>query len=233
MRRWLILLACSTLGAQTAPEIRCEFGPLVKDAGPAAKVHVAKGLIWAAGDEARRFLEFTGNPAPRGEMSVAGPVSLDWFAVITWRTYESLGFDATRPDPSQIAEAIRLGGAAANRDRNQEGRETLEVLDWAKKPVFDEKAGRLEFRLRSQESGGRRVENRFVYLLGRHGLIEVESVSEAGADASGAEGLINGIEWLPEEGYGDRTDWVALWVTAGAAAVAAALGVRIWLQRGQ
>lgn len=233
MRLCLILLALMAGEPQPAPEIRWEFGPLVKDAGPAARVSIPKGLIWAGGKEARRFLEFTGNPASGGEAAIAGPVRLDWFAVITWRTYESLGFDAKRPDPAQIADAIRLGSASANLDRRHSGRESLEIVDWAERPVFHAETGRLEFVLHSQESGGRQVANRFTYLLGRRGLIEIELVSEQGADTSSAGRLIDAFTWRPGESYEDSTGTRSSWVAALAAALAAALGIRMWRQRGQ
>lgn len=219
--------------AQTVPEIRWQFGPSVVAIGPGASLRVPKGMIHVAGAEMGRFLEFTGNPPSGNEIAVAGPVTLDWFAVFSWRTYASLGFEAAHPDPVEIARSIRTGSEAANLERVRQGRETLEVLEWSGEPVFDEATGRLEFRLRTQESGGRQVENRFAYFLGRRGVLEVELVSEAGRAAADFGRLLDGIEWKADEGY-KKPRGIAPFVMAGlAAAAAAALWIRLRRQRGQ
>jgi uncharacterized membrane-anchored protein len=233
MLRWLLLLVPCLAVALDVPEIRWRFGPLNEEIGEGARLHLGQGMIWASGVEARRFLEFTGNPAGGGEVGVAGPAQLDWFAVVSWRTYESLGFEADRPDPARIAEAIRKGAATANLERERQGRETLAVLDWAGKPRFDAGKGRLQFELMTKESGGRRVENRFVYLLGRKGVVEVELVTEAGTDTAGFSRVLDGITWRAGDEYETPSDWTPLWVAGLAAAVAAAMGLRMWRQRGQ
>ncbi|HPT24880.1 MAG TPA: DUF2167 domain-containing protein [Bryobacteraceae bacterium] len=233
MRLWLLLFLCPSAVAQDAPEIRWRFGPLEEQIGEGARLRLRPGTIWAGGSEARRFLEFTGNPPDGGEIGIAGPANMSWFAVVSWRTYASLGFEVARPDSRRIAEAIKSGAATANQERGRKGRETLEVLDWTGRPVFDERLGRLEFKLKTQESGGRAVENRFVYLLGRAGVVEVELVTEMGTDTAGFESLLDGVTWRPGEEYERPTDWKTIWVTGLAAAVAAALGIRLWRQRGQ
>lgn len=180
-----------------------------------------------------RFFEFTGNPPSGNELAIAGPASLDWFAVFSWRTYASLGFEASNPDPLEIAGSIRAGSAEANRERARQGRETLDVLEWTGEPVFDGNTGRLEFRLRTRESGGRQVENRFVYFLGRRGVVEVEFVSEAGTGQEGFERLLGLIEWKDGERHQRSAGTAPLAVTAMAALAAAAIWIRIRRQRGQ
>lgn len=233
MRTMAGLLLCALATAQSVPRVEWVFGPLNTDLGGLARLRLPEGMIWAAGNEGRRFLEFTGNPAGVGEMGVAGAANLDWFAVISWRSYESLGFETRRPKPEEIAEAVRSGTAAANSERSRRGRETLEVLEWGGKPAFDERTGRLEFRLKTQESGGRSVENRFVYILGRNGALEVELVTEAGTETSAFDQLLDGISWRQGEAYDTPTGRKFPWVTGVAAAVAAALLLRLRRQRGQ
>jgi uncharacterized membrane-anchored protein len=233
MGRRLLLLICIASFGQTVPEIHWQFGPLTANLGTFARLRLPKGMIWADGGEARRFLEFTGNPPGGSETGVAGPPGLDWFAVVSWRSYSSLGFEARNPQPEEIAAAIQAGSASANRERAANGRETLEVLDWGMKPSFDSRTGRLEFRLKTQESGGRRVENRFVYFLGTRGVVEIELVTQAGTDTSGFEQLLGGIGWQAGEQYEEPVDWTPPLVAGLAAAMAAALGFRMWRQRGQ
>jgi len=233
MGRWLLLLICTALFGQTVPDIRWQFGPLTARIGTGAHLRLPEGMIWAEGGEARRFLEFTGNPSNGGETGVVGPPGLDWFAVVSWRSYSSLGFEARHPKPEEIAAAVRAGSASANRERALHGRETLEVLGWGEKPSFDRKTGRLEFQLKTQESGGRRVENRFVYFPGKRGVLEIELINEAGTATSGFEQLLEGVGWQAGEQYQEPADWILVLITGVAAAVAAALGLRIWRQRGQ
>lgn len=233
MLRWVAPLICAVSAAQTAPGIHWQFGPATASIGPGADLRVPEGMIYVRGGELRRFFQFTGNPMNGGEVAVAGPASLDWFAVFAWRNYDSLGFDAADSDPEEIARSIRSGSAEANRQRARQGRETLEVLEWAGEPVFDEATGRLEFRLRTQESGGRQLENRFVYFLGAHGLLEVELVREAGTDVAGFERLLEGLSWRPGEHY-SKSRGIAPFVIAVMAALAAAtLWIRFRRQRGQ
>ena len=233
MGRSLLLLICIASFGQTVPEIHWQFGPLTADIAAGARLSLPKGMIWAGGDEARRFLEFTGNPPGGCETGVAGPPGLDWFAVVSWRSYSSLGFEARNPQPEEIAAAIQSGSRSANLERAANGRETLEVLDWAMEPSFDPRMGRLEFRLKTQESGGRRVENRFVYFLGKRGVLEIELVAQAETDTSGFEQLVGAIGWQAGEQYEEPVDWTPPLVAGLAAAMAAALGLRMWRQRGQ
>ena len=233
MLRRAVLLICAIAAAQSVPEIRWRFGPSQVAIGPAADVRIPEGMIHADGEEMLRFLDFTGNPPNGNEAAVAGPASLDWFAVFSWRTYSSLGFEADDPDPMEIARSIRAGSEIANRERARLGRETLQVLEWSGEPVFDEKTGRLEFRLKAQESGGREVENRFVYFLGARGVVEAELVSEAGTNTTGFERLCEGIAWKEGERYGKPRGTAPFVVTGVAAAVAAALWLRFRRQRGQ
>jgi len=173
----------------------------------------------------------TGNPSNGGETGVVGPpgliVSRCLLAIyfITW--------SRRHPKPEEIAAAVRAGSASANRERALHGRETLEVLGWGEKPSFDRKTGRLEFQLKTQESGGRRVENRFVYFPGKRGVLEIELINEAGTATSGFEQLLEGVGWQAGEQYQEPADWILVLITGVAAAVAAALGLRIWRQRGQ
>ena len=233
MRAWLALLACASLQGQQPPKIDWLFGPRAIAVGHGITLKLPAGAIWVGGSEASRFLEFTGNPPSGSEAGVAGPPDLSWFASVSWRSYESLGFEARRPEAAAIGKAIREGAESANRERANRRRETLDVLDWEERPVFDARTGRLEFRLKSRESGGRDVSNRFVYLLGRQGVVEVELVAEAGTDTSRFERLLDGFVWAAGEKYEESGSGALPVVLLVAAVLAAATGYLGWRQRGQ
>jgi uncharacterized membrane-anchored protein len=229
-----VLLAVAAF-AQPVPDIRWRFGPVLLPLEGGASMRISAGSIYASGEEARRFLSATGNPPAGNEALIFGPATLDWFSVVTWDTFESLGFVKANPDVDQIAAAIKRGSAAANAARRLAGRETLDVIDWREKPSFDDRTGRLEWGLDTVESGGRLVSNHFTYILGRRGVIGVELVSNPGELAAHRpvwRETLDTLAFRPEDRYeAPRSN--GLWVLTFAAIAAAFAAVLLRRQRGR
>jgi uncharacterized membrane-anchored protein len=230
--QWRLWLICGVMLAQESVRIDWRLGPAVVGIGEGAELMVGAGLVLAEGEQARRFLEATGNPVVGYERAVVGAQGLEWFAVIGWRRFEELGFSLREPSAEEIARALLAGSAAANAARERAGRDTLEVTGWRERPRIDRRTGRLEWSLHTQESGGRAVANRFVYYVARSGVVEVELVTEeanAKRAAAAFEVLLQGMRIEREA--------EVLWDWLGAAAVlilaaAAAVLWRIRRQRG-
>ena len=213
--------------AQETPQIGWKRGPAVVPLGSEAHVSIAAPLIFVDRAEASRFLIATGNPPTQRELAVVAAPALDWFAVFSFRSYADLGFSLRRPSAEEIARSIIAGSAAANRERAQSGRETLDVIGWAERPRVDPESGRLEWSLHSQESGGRNVSNRFVYFAARSGVLEVELVTEeenAPAARGEFEMLLRGVRVT-------RRGAPAWWWSLGAFGVAALFAWLFWLRR--
>jgi uncharacterized membrane-anchored protein len=235
--RWAaaLLAAAFCLTAQTPPRIQWLFGPATLALPGGAEIAIGPELVYVQGAEALRFLRATGNPTEGHEALVIGARDLAWFAVFSFHGYESLGFVRPNPDVTAIAAAIRRGNEEANRKRRRTGRDTLDVLAWREKPLFNSATGRLEWSLDTRESGGRADENRFVWFLGRQGVISAECVTEASSMARARvefEQALDGFHFQPGQERGASEplsarlkDW-KLWggtLLAGAAAV--------WLRR--
>jgi uncharacterized membrane-anchored protein len=235
--RWAaaLLAAAFCLTAQTPPRIQWFFGPSTVALPGGAEIAIGPKLIYVQGAEALRFLGATGNPIEGNEALVLGARDLAWFAVFSFQGYGSLGFVRPNPDVTAIAAAIRRGTEEANRKRQRAGRDTLDVLGWREKPLFDITTGRLEWSLDTRESGGRSDEDRFVWFLGRQGVISAECVTEASSTARARaefEHALAGFHFRPGQERGAPEpllarlkDW-RLWagsLLAGAAAV--------WLRR--
>jgi uncharacterized membrane-anchored protein len=124
------------------------------------------------------FLEASGNPAQGDELAVIGPDTLDWFAVFSWRTYESLGLKpGAKPDARELAQAIQRGTDEANAERLRQGANTLDILGWRERPRFDERSSSVEWAVESRESDGRQVINYYFGFPARGGMVLVELVT--------------------------------------------------------
>jgi uncharacterized membrane-anchored protein len=235
MRLAAAVLIAAAAFAQPSPTVDWRFGPAAIALEGGASIRIPSGAIHATRTETLRFLEATGNPPAGNEVVVFGPASLDWFAVVTWDSFESMGFVKANPDIEEIAAAIRRGSAAANSARQREGRETLDVIDWREKPAFDASTGRLEWGLDTVESGGRLVSNHFVYVLGRRGVLGVELVSnpaELRTHIAEWRRMLGSLEFPEEDRY--RPPDTRIWLAALVAVIAAAaLALLVLRQRGR
>ncbi len=222
-----------------APAIDWQAGPLELSLGAPARILLPAGHIAAAGAEAAKFLEATGNPPTGRELAVVGIRTLDWFAVFSFDTFETLGFvrSASRgtPDVGAIIRALREGNEAANRARAAAGRETLDLLGWRVPPRYDAKTQSLSWSIDSRESGGRDVANTFVFFLTNHGVITAELVTEAKDTAAAGAAfrrLLQGFSVSPAARY-DPPFSPGFTVNAIVAAIVVLAALWIFLRRVQ
>jgi uncharacterized membrane-anchored protein len=178
--------------------VEWRFGPAVLALAPGCEVRIGAGLVYAQGEQARRFLEATGNPAAGNERVVAGARDLGWFVVFSLDDYETLNLLKPldgKPDTEAIRAAIRRGSESANAERTRRGRETLSVLRFRDEPGYDASTGRLEWSLETRESGGRRGVNHFAYVLLPERVVAAELVTSGGGAAAlaGFRSLLDGV----------------------------------------
>jgi uncharacterized membrane-anchored protein len=230
-------MAVADAPATPAPAIHWQFGPRTLTLGGLGAVALPQGLISADRNEARRFLEATGNPPVGDELAIAAPANLDWFLVFSFERFARLGIAARQPGVDEIVVALRRGSSEMNTARRKAGRETLDVLGWREKPRYDAKSHRLEWSLDTQESGGRHDANRFWLFLTREGVLTAELVTEdaryPAANAQARE-LIAKLGIVEQEEYDDpgARDWltITLAVLAGALPAAGFLAL-YWFER--
>jgi uncharacterized membrane-anchored protein len=222
-----------------APAIDWQAGPLFLSLGAQARLALPAGHIAASGAEAAKFLDATGNPPTGKELAVVGIRSLDWFAVFSYDTFETLGFvrSASKgtPDVDAIIRALREGNEAANRARAAAGRETLDLLGWRMPPRYDPETQSLSWAIDSRESGGRDVANTFVFFLTNQGVITAELVTEAKDTAQAGvafRSLLKGFSVNPAARY-DPPFSTSFTINAVLAAIVVLAALWIFLRRVQ
>jgi|GEM_PF-1953772 len=236
----LASLAWTSITAAATPTIHWQFGPRTLALTGVGALPLPGGMIFADKSETRRFLEATGNPPAGDEIALAAPADLDWFLVFSFDEFKSLGLEHPQPTVDEIVAALKRGNSEANQARRKAGHETLDLLGWREKPVYDPKTARLMWSLDTQESGGRNDSNRFWLLLTRHGVLTIELVTEepryAAARAS-ADRLLRHLGVAEQETYDDPAGRNWLMIVFGACAVLLPLlgfvALYVWGRRGK
>lgn len=152
------------------------------------KLKLPAGHLFVPQPHAGKLLNAMGNPGqdPRLQGLVFPTDGADWF--ITLR-YESSGYikddDARDWKADELLDSYRQGTEAANEERAKMGVPALEILGWAEKPAYDEKAHRLVWAMSSKTKGAAAGEpqgvNYNTYVLGREGYFSLNLVT--GLDA--------------------------------------------------
>lgn len=120
------------------------------------KLKLPAGRFFVPQPHAGKLLNAMGNPGqdPRLQGLVFPTDGADWF--ITLR-YESSGYikddDARDWKADELLDSYRKGTEEANEERAKMGVPALEILGWAEKPAYDEKAHRLVWAMSSKTKG--------------------------------------------------------------------------------
>jgi uncharacterized membrane-anchored protein len=234
----LLLVTVTRAGTPAAPAIHWQFGPRTLTLSGLVALPLPAGMISADRAETRRFLEATGNPPAGDEVAIAAPANLDWFLVFSFDEFKQLGLEHPQPTVGEIVAALRRGNSETNQARKKAGRETLDLLGWREKPVYDPKTFRLEWSINTQESGGRHNANRYWLLLTRRGVLSIELVTEEPRYAAAslqANELLRKLGVAEQEAYDDPDDrnWLTIAFAVCAAVLPAAgfTGLYIWGRR--
>lgn len=221
----LLLLRCAGHAeAPAATAIHWQFGPRTLTLSGVGVLPLSKGMVSVGRAEARRFLEATGNPPAGDEIAIAAPANVNWFLVFSFDPFEKLGVPVAKPSVAEIVAALKRGNSETNQARRKAGRETLDVLGWRDKPIYDEKSSRLEWSVDTQESGGRHNANGYWLLLTRRGVLTIELVTEAARYAAArqsADTLLQSLGVSEQETYDNPDD--RNWLTVAFAVCAALL----------
>ncbi len=179
----LIAAAANHAHAQEASEgeplIAWVGGPGEAHLGPYATIQIPENYLFADGENARRFMELTGNPPTDTEVGLLVPAAQEetWFVVFE---FEDIGFvkddEKDSLDAEAILESIKAGNEAANQERRSRGWATLQILGWLRPPNYNQATHNLEWAVLG-ESEGSKVVNYNTRLLGRRGVMRVSLVS--------------------------------------------------------
>jgi uncharacterized membrane-anchored protein len=211
-------------------------GPSAGDLGKLARVVVPDNYVFAGAKDTKRLMEVMQNPVSGSELGFLAPVEEDWFIVFE---YEPIGYvkddEKDELDADALLESIREGTREANKIRQENGWETLEVVGWHERPHYNQETHNLEWATLARSSGGDTIINHNTRLLGRQGVMSATLVADPDQIETilpVSKSLLDGYEYLPGKKYsefrsGDKIAEYGLTalITGGAAAVALKTGL--------
>lgn len=183
--------------------------------GAAATLHLGDKYYFLAPDEARQVLKEWGNHTVPGDNLLglilpAGKAFTDnsWGAVVM---FEPAGYvadtGADKADYSQLPDLVRLGEAAANRQRQADHLPAIHLVGWAQPPSYDKARHALTW-ARDLKFENQRADilSYDVRLLGRRGYLSLNLVSTMGQLAAVRDDvakLAAAVTFSPGSAYGD------------------------------
>lgn len=240
----LVLLFTTGIGAQDEaeaqgpppPQIDWVFGPADAELGDIAGVKVPAGYTFANGDDARKIMEFYGNPPTDLELGYIEPEeNAQWYVVFE---FSEIGYvkddDKDDIDPDEILQSYRDGNEQSNEWRAERGIPPIQVVGWQIKPAYKEETNTLEWAT-ILEANGQRIVNYNIRLLGRHGVMEATIVLDENSTkrvVPEVKKILTGYEFQSGQRYADYVSGdkvaeygLAALVAGGAAVVAAKTGL--------
>lgn len=220
--------------ATTVEDLPWTRGPAKVELGPQATLEVPKGYVFLDPAGTRQLDQLMENVSSDTPTYTLAPESLDWTAYFN---FDDVGFvkDDDKLDADDLLKSVREGTEESNKERRQNGWETLTLVGWKAQPHYDNAFKSLTWAFlargdRSQHD----IVNYNARLLGRSGVMSVVLVSSPEAmDAAVGEfkETLPGFAFKPGQTYsdfhtGDRVAeyGLAALVAGGAAAVAAKKG---------
>ncbi len=228
--------------AREAPKIAWQRGPATADVGKdLARIEIGKEYVFADGGDARKLMEYFGNPPTDKEVGLVMPASdnASWFLLLEYFDVGHIRDDEKdKIDADAILKNIREGTEAANKTRAAKGMPTINVLGWHEKPHYDPKSHNLVWATLAEANGSRNV-NYTVKLLGREGYVSAIFVGDPESLASAKpdlEALVSKVSYKKGKSYAEfvKGDKVAQYgltalIAGGVGAAAVKMGLFGWL----
>jgi uncharacterized membrane-anchored protein len=246
----VVVLVAAPGGAQPKKDvlkpgdIQWKYGPLKAELGDVATIDVPKGMQFAGGDGARRYLEVTGNPPGGDEVGILMPAFKDgkddvpWFILFE---FDEVGHvdetDKDKLDPDALLKHMQASTEEDNKIRKEKGWILFHLTGWQQKPFFDDKTKNLTWATLGKADSGKPDDltvNYQVRMLGRRGTMNVDLIldpGELGETVPQFNSLIGGFAFNPGSRYSEFTKGdkiagygLAALIAGGAGAVAVKTG---------
>ncbi len=228
--------------AKEAPKIAWKRGPCAADIGKdLAEVDIGRNYLFADAADAKKLMEYFGNPPTDTEVGLVMPASdnASWFVLFE---HFDVGYvkddEKDKIDADAILKNIQKGTEEANKIRAKQGMPTIKVLGWHEKPHYDPRTHNLVWATLAEGSGGQNV-NYTVKLLGRSGYVSAIFVGDPASLAVAkpeVEALISKFSYKKGMSYAEfvKGDKVARYgltalIAGGAGAAAVKMGLFGWL----
>jgi uncharacterized membrane-anchored protein len=194
---------------QAPPSLAWHAGPVDAPIGAdLAQIALPEGYVFLGQQDTAKLLELMQNPVQGDELATVAPASEqeNWMLFFEW---DPVGWvdDSEKDDldADALLESIQEGTKQANEERKSRGWSTIEIVGWHEAPHYDEQTKNLTWAIEGN-SEGRRVLNRMVKLLGRHGVMTVTIVSdpeEIAAASAATDRLLAGYQFQPGNTYAE------------------------------
>ncbi len=225
-----------------APKIAWKAGPCAADIGKdLARIEIGKEYLFADAGDAKKLMEYFGNPPTDKEVGLVMPASdnATWFILFE---YFDVGYvkddEKDKIDADAILQNIKAGTEEANKTRTKMGQPAVKVLGWQEKPHYDPVSHNLVWATLAEGGGGKNV-NYTVKLLGREGYTSAIFVGDPESLATAkpeVETLISKFSYKKGKSYAEfvRGDKVAQYgltalIAGGVGAAAVKMGLFGWL----
>ena len=217
-------------------EMGIEFsaGPFTGKMKNRALLEVPEGYQFADAKNAQALMEMYGNLVDGTEVGYVEPMNDDWFIIYEFSDIGYVKDDDKDLDADDLLDSMKEGQAQANEVLESRGMSTLEILDWAIPPRYNDETQNLEWATRARSSEGDDIVNFKTKRLGRKGVMNVTLVCDPDAldgNLPNFRNVMAGFTFAPGETYaefreGDKVAeyGLAALVTGGALAVAAKTG---------
>lgn len=216
-------------------------GPGLGELGNYGQIKVPEGFVFTGPGGTAQFLELTHNLPDPTTMGILMPATDEesWVVYFNYRDSGHVRDDEKDEiNSTELMKAMRQNEILANQERRNRGWGTLEIVNWAVRPGYEEATNRLAWALLMQDSDGNRVVNYDVRLLGRTGVMSATLVcgpDEVQSLVPRLQNLLQDYEFKAGYRYGewregDKTATYGLTglIVGGAAVVAAKSG---WLSK--
>jgi uncharacterized membrane-anchored protein len=172
-------LLATTAGAQEAP-LDWQPGPLLAAVGDdLAEIRIGEDYVFLDAENTRHLMERLENPVSGTELGTVLPRAEEsnWFIVFE---FDEIGYvpddEKDELDADAILKSIREGTEHANREREERGWSTMQIVGWHESPHYDARTHNLSWAVIGEGAEGRTI-NRIVKLLGRRGVMTATLVA--------------------------------------------------------
>lgn len=225
----------------SGPPFDFTAGPLRGELGEHAVIDVGADGVFLDGANTAKFLTVTQNTPSGDEIGTIlinreagqGP---SYFVVFS---FDEIGYvkddEKDKLDADAMLESMREGVRQDNQARQQRGWETHELVGWERPPFYDPRTNNLTWATRIRGASGGESVNWVTSLLGRHGVVRANLVTDpaeltqavAEFETTIASFEFNSGRRYSEWSTGDKVAAVGLTglVVGGAGAAAAKLGL--------
>lgn len=153
-------------------------GPGTGAMGGMAEIKIPAGYWFVGSSGTQKMMKLFDNTVSGNELGMIGPAGIDWFVVFE---FDAIGYvkddDRDDLDADKLMKTMKAGQEEANKQREQQGMGTMELLGWIREPYYDPETKNLNWAIRLR-ADGHEVVNHRTKLLGRRGVMEAVLVAD-------------------------------------------------------